>query len=434
MENTSMFLALPRKHLLKHLLLVIVILALCIRIVILSSGILSLGNSLFLTNLDAEPRNDEVIFTSIAWNLVSGNGYSVNGEIPTARRPPGYPFLLAGVFTIFGKSWVVARVTNILISSLTVGVIYLMSCRLFNRNIGLIAALIGTFYPAFIRFSLRIISDTLFVFIISIALYCFTKIHDRPKSLGTKLICGVFLGVGMLTRSELLLFIPFLVIWAFLSYRQFYAALRTIAIILLPALLFVSPWVIRNHIVFDGFVMSTNLGRVMWGVHNPNTFTDLSLMGGWHPARLDIKNAGDVPRDSRDPGYRYLPEREWDQQHIKLALETIKRNIHLLPRMEMYKLHRLIFTPGAVRNLLRFPLVYCFFFGLILLLASGDERFLVFYMLMLYAVFSTLVFYTGERLRMSIDPTFIMIASYGLFEQIELVKHRSTLFKTPCME
>jgi hypothetical protein len=100
----------------------------------------------------------------------------------------------------------------------------------------------------------------------------------------------------------------------------------------------------------------------------------------------------------------------------------------------MYKLHRLIFTLGAVRDLLRFPLVYCFFFGLILLLVSGDRRFGVFYLLLLSAVFITLLFYTSERLRMGIEPTFIVIASYGLTEQIKLIKRRANKNDTPGSE
>ena len=124
-----------------------------------------------------------------------------------------------------------------------------------------------------------------------------------------------------------------------------------------------------------------------------------------------------------------MPELEWNQRQIQLALASIKQNVQRLPRMGIYKLHRLIFTPGAIRNLVRSPVLYCFCFGLVLLLSSGDKRFLILYVFMFYAVSSTLVFYMNERLRMVIDPTFIMIASYGLSEQIELVKRKRRLLR-----
>jgi hypothetical protein len=84
-------------------------------------------------------------------------------------------------------------------------------------------------------------------------------------------------------------------------------------------------------------MIASNLGRVMATVHNSETFTDICLMGGALCRESDIKSASDVPRDSQDPTRRYLPEVEWDQQQRKWALEAIKQNIHLLPKMEIYK-------------------------------------------------------------------------------------------------
>jgi 4-amino-4-deoxy-L-arabinose transferase-like glycosyltransferase len=403
------------KQLQKYLLLIMIILALVIRF----------GASFFLTDLAADPLHDPRLYVEAGWNLVSDNGFSVNGEIPAARRPPGYSFLLAGLFSIFGKSLVAARVVNILMSSLTVGLVNLLGCRLFNGGVGIIAGLISAFHPVFIRYSLRLYPDTFYTMLLSIILLIFIKMHERPDSLKLKLICGTLLGVATLTRSEFLFFISLLLVWALLTYRQMYTALRAFVIMLLPVILLVAPWVVRNYAVFGVPMISSDLGRTMWGVYNPDTFSDLNLMGGWYPPELGIRSASDVSREAQDPAYRYLPEVEWDKYLRQVALESIRQNARLLPKMAMYKLHRLIFTPGAVRDLLRFPLVYCFFLGLILLLVSGDRRFVVFYLLLLSAVCITLLFYTSERLRMGIEPTFIVIASYGLIEQIKFVKQRT---------
>ena len=68
-----------------------------------------LAASTYFTDISAgpQPHRDERLFTTIAWNLTNGYGYSLNGEIPTARRPPVYPLFLAGLFYLFGKSWIV---------------------------------------------------------------------------------------------------------------------------------------------------------------------------------------------------------------------------------------------------------------------------------------------------------------------------------------
>jgi hypothetical protein len=192
---------------------------------------------------------------------------------------------------------------------------------------------------------------------------------------------------------------------------------------LLPILLLVLPWVVRNYVVFDELMMATNVGYVVWGVHNPDTFADLNLMGKWVPPDAGFRNAGQRYSGPLDPAYRYLPEPEWNRQLFRMGLDSIRQNIRSLPRMELYKLHRLIFAGGAVRNLFRFPLLYSFVFGLIiLLLASKSERpLLILYMLIAFSVLTTLVFYTNPRLRMSVDPAFIIILSYGLIEQIRMI-------------
>ena len=392
--------------------------------------ITQVGFNYFSTGLDlnSEPKKDEIIFTNIAWNLISDNGYSINGELPTARRPPGYPFLLAGIFSVFGKNWVAARTANILLISLTIGITYLIGTKLFNRSIGFLSVLlISILYRGFYEIPLRMESDTLFLFLVSTVLVVFIKIYDRPTSWKLKLLSGILLGLAILTRSELILLIPFLFIWAVLIYYpRFGVALQTLALILIPISLLVLPWLVRNYIVFDRVLMATNLGRVMWGVYNPDTFTELDYMGGWHPPELNIRNAGEIPRREWNSDYEYLPEPEWDKQQIGLALISLKENLHLLPQMEVYKLYRFMYKTGAkeTQNLLRLPLIYCFFFGLFLLGASGDKRFVIIYILLLYALCSTLIFYPNERFRLVSDPTIVVIACYGFSEQIGLIKER----------
>lgn len=374
------------------------------------------------------PEKDEVIFTAVASNLVSGQGYSITGELPTARRPPGYPLLLAGIFSLFGQSWQAARLANILLVALTLGLTYLLGAILFKRAVGLISvAVITIFYENFYETPLSIISDALFVFLLLTLLLILVKITAHPHAWPLKLLAGLVLGLGILTRSELILFIPFLLIWAGFSVApKFDTAGQTLALVLGAAALVVLPWLIRNYLVFDRLTLATNLGRVLWGVYNPDTFSEPDYMGGWHPPELEIRNAAETPHRDWDPDYEYLPEPEWDQRQISLALDSLQENLPLLPKMELYKLYRFMYKSGATetQNLFRLPFIYCFFFGLFLLLASRNKRFLIIYLLLLYALSSALIFYPSERFRVAIDPILAIVAAYGLREQIGLIKSR----------
>lgn len=60
---------------------------------------------------------DEREYYTLAKHLVEGNGYTLDGENPTALRPPGYPVFLS-FFVIFGASPVFLRYLNFIALSL----------------------------------------------------------------------------------------------------------------------------------------------------------------------------------------------------------------------------------------------------------------------------------------------------------------------------
>jgi 4-amino-4-deoxy-L-arabinose transferase-like glycosyltransferase len=426
-------------------------------IILVLAFVSRLGASILSRGLGATLKNDEHVFTRIAWNLVLGNSYSMNGKAPTAERPPVYPLMLAGIFRLSSANglagsdkaggakqygvWstitqtrasnyrVMARVLNAIMGTLTVLLVYLIGRRLFNVDVALVASLIVALNRVFIRYSMYIVSDTLFCFMVSLIIYVFIKIQERPDSLLLRLLGGVLVGIGILTRSELFLFVPFLFIWSLILHRTFGRAVVTLVIILLPILLLITPWIVRNYVVFGELVMATNLGYTFWGIHNPETFSDETLMGKWDPPDDTVRNAGQNPAGQnpagQDPAHRYLSEPEWNRYLLQQGLQTIRKNLSAMPRLELYKLCKLILSDGAIRQLLRFPWLYLFVFGLIFMLTSGNHRpFLILYVLIAYSILTTLVFYTCERLRMYIDPVFYTIASYGLSEFLGLTKRR----------
>ncbi len=379
----------------------------------------------WITGFDITVFGDEKVFTALAYNLVSGNGYSVDGINPSALRPPGFPFLLAIVFSISGNSLIVARVFNLCLSALTVCVIYLLVLRLFGKKIALVAGLAAVFNPFFvIGVPVVLYSDAFYLLLLTIVLALFLKLQETnsPK---LKVICGAIIGVAILTRSELVLFIPLIIAWTFFYYQKRRPALQASVLILLPVVLLVSPWLMRNYLVFGKVTMATNFGCTLWGVYNPNTFSDRALMGAWDLPKSPCLVIGDAKSLSpRYPGCDVLPETEVDKTCLTLAVTTIKQNYKQLPRLVAYKVRNLFSSGGAIENLFLLPIVYCFFFGLILLIASGERRFLILFTFLLFIIGSTVLFYTFGRLRMPFETMMIIIGSYGLYEQTELIKRR----------
>jgi len=103
-----------------------------------------------------------------AHNLFIGNGFAkiVQGKlVPYFQQLPGYPFLLAVTYKIFGhEDDVYLRIIQILLSSLSVLLIFGIAERFFNKNIAFVSAFLWAIWLPEIRLSVAVLYDTSLVF------------------------------------------------------------------------------------------------------------------------------------------------------------------------------------------------------------------------------------------------------------------------------
>jgi 4-amino-4-deoxy-L-arabinose transferase-like glycosyltransferase len=195
---------------------------------------------------------------SIAEHIVRGQGFSspfTQDTGSTAWIAPVYPYLCALVFRLFGiyseASALVLIGIQCIIAAATGVSIYALGRRTFGPQVGFCAAWIWTLSPFFFRWPVSWIWDfTASAFLLSVV---FIVTLDVAEKNSTKL----WLGLGAiwaliaLTNPALLSVMPFTFVYAvFVNHR----ALRSwLAPMMLAAVLFavlVSPWLIRNELVF----------------------------------------------------------------------------------------------------------------------------------------------------------------------------------------
>ncbi len=77
--------------------------------------------------LKHEPESDELAYLSMALNLVEGKGV-IDGMGNHAMYNVGYPlFILGPIFYFLGENLYVARLSNMLLGGLSIGVCYLIA-------------------------------------------------------------------------------------------------------------------------------------------------------------------------------------------------------------------------------------------------------------------------------------------------------------------
>jgi 4-amino-4-deoxy-L-arabinose transferase-like glycosyltransferase len=202
----------------------------------------------------------------IGRSIALGHGFAspYEGETgPSAWEPPLYPYLIGGVFKLFGiytfaSAWVLLGI-NSLFATLTTIPIYWIAHRTFGERIAVWSAWIWALCPYVWYWGIHWIWDTTFTpFILAFIFLLALELQDWPGLRGWILL-GVLFGIGALANPTMLAFLPFCGLW---TWRQRHLrGLLSLGGVALSSLIFflvLSPWLIRNYQVFGHFVFIRN--------------------------------------------------------------------------------------------------------------------------------------------------------------------------------
>lgn len=252
--------------------LVIVVVALLFRI----------GLILALGTYHRDPAEDHIAFGyetgRVARSIVQGQGISSpfqGPSGPTGVLMPVYPYLLAGVFKLFGiyttTSAMAIMSLNCLFSALTCLPVFYIGERTFSRRVGSIAAWAWAFHPVAVFISVvRIWETTLTTLLMSLILLALLTLEHvaLPRAwLGFGLLCGLM----ALSNPSIVAVLPFWGAWLWLRLRHHGAQPgRLLGMAALVFLLSLSPWFLRNYLVFHRLIpFRTNFGLELQIGNNP---------------------------------------------------------------------------------------------------------------------------------------------------------------------
>lgn len=212
------------------------------------------------------PGNDHFEFGwemgRVARSIALGRGFSSPYEGntgPSAWEPPIYPYLMAGVFKLFGiytqaSAWVLLAI-NSLFATLTCIPIYRIAQKTFNEPIARWSALGWGLNPYVWYWSIHWIWDTtLTPFILACIFLLGLELREWSGWQGWALF-GALYGIGALANPTMLAFLPFCGLWIW--QQRYVRGLPSIGGVVLSSCIFlvaISPWVIRNYEVFGRFV------------------------------------------------------------------------------------------------------------------------------------------------------------------------------------
>lgn len=359
-----------------------------------------------LVGYQAPPVDDAYQFDTIAWSLSQGGEYvTVDGV--RSSRAPAYPFLLAGIYRIFGHSWPVARVVQALLGAATCALLVSIAGDLFDPMTGVLAGLTLALFPYAVYWTTTLLSETLSAFLALLATWAL----GRTGHLEARWVAGwsAACGLATLARPNLaLLFVLGLPI--VLAPRPF----RVRRCLLASTIFFLVllPWTVRNYRVHHRAVFVTTMGgRVLWEGNNP--YVAASTDQGRSSNSLDLPEARLVED---------LSEADADAFYFRLAVTWIRD--HPGPALSLMK-HKAIrlFNPQpdlpsrmqrGIASLSTVLMLVFFLSGIALSLRWRDGRVLPFLVPIAAIALTGLIYWADARIRAPADPEIAVVASIPL--------------------
>jgi 4-amino-4-deoxy-L-arabinose transferase-like glycosyltransferase len=208
-------------------------------------------------------------YLPLARSVAEGRGLALDGRL-TAYRPPLYPLILAPLFLLEGQhAFVVAGLLHLALGAGTVALTAAATNRFgYGRRRATAAAWIVACDPVLAWQCRFIMTETLTAFLIAGALFALALPRWRGSTLG-----GAILGLASLSRPSIL---PgaFLVILAALLVRRepLRQRARHSLLIALALLLVLTPWAVRNALVFGEPVWTTTHGGYTLALANNEVY------------------------------------------------------------------------------------------------------------------------------------------------------------------
>lgn len=254
---------------------------------------------------------------------------------------PVQPLLLAAVRLLFGTNFLALRLFFALLGAATCVVAYLLTRRLFGPVAALLAGLLLALYPPYIYiFALFEYPQPFFILTMGLSFLAVFE-YLRTGGLLSIALCGLLLGIAMLTVPTVELFIPLLIVCLIVSRRAL--QLPALLVLCIATALPVGSWAMRNYLQYGDPILVNRAGGFAFWTANNETYYEhgkeavVPLCAGVNDDTLFCKEFLEIRRELRNQdlteAQRVAREDQMQyQKGIRFLLESPSRTARLTAR------------------------------------------------------------------------------------------------------
>ena len=354
-------------------------------------------------------------------------------------RAPFYPYFLAVLYKIFGHHLFLVRLIQHLIGSLSVVLIFLVAKKLFDRQVAILASILAAIYWIFIYYEAELLLDFLLVFWGLLLIWFLLKAYENLKP-ATWFFSGVILGLFAITRPNILIFLPFLLLWMILALRKQVSALKISIFygwILIGMILIIFPVTLRNYLVGNDPVLIASQGGINFYIgNNPQSDGMSAIMpelgDDWEYTDCQFIAEKTLDRKLKPSGVSdFYYKKGWNfifsqpGQSLYLLLKKlylfwnkleISNNQNIYFFKQYSGLSKILFLGFWLIG----PLALL---GIFLSFRKGLQTQLILLFILSYML-SVVMFFVNSRFRLPVLPFLIILAGFALIELYRMITAR----------
>lgn len=401
-----------------------------------------------------DPTFDAGIYDKLARSLVETGCYCSPPHQPTVFRPPLWPFMIAGIYSLLGAHSAYVRLLDCFLGSGTCIFVYLLARDIFNKRIALIVGLLAAIYTGLFIWDGWLYTESLYTFCLTAFIYAAFRVQQnlRAPAIGKQFLRispagwrwivagGILLGLASLARPTGSEIIGLLCIWAILVILarmiHWQAAILSVVAIVLLAFVVQFPWMVRNYTVTHSFFPVSTLGQTLAGAYNDHVLEpDPSILHGtWW---LDPSRNADI--------HPYTEANE--RSDMALALHWIRAHLNDMPSLLLTHLRNMwrpyTYSFGSpldqfpdrlstkvllvIIPIMEIPVFLLAALGLLLTWKRKKAELLLVYLVIAMTIVQNIVFYGSPRFRAPIEPLLLLLAGGAFWWFIERRKKAQPL-------
>jgi len=308
------------------------------------------------------PRlGDASAYHLLARQLADGQGYIrpfdyllLHLKRPTAEYPPLFPLVLSAATRIGLDTIEQQRIFLSFVGAGTVTLVGLLGRRVADGAVGLAAAALAAVYPMLFLSEATLMSESLYVALVTLVLLCAYRAYDDPKT-ARFVVLGAAIGAATLVRAEGLLLGTVVTASVVMAPRGVRSRERVtrVVVALGVAIVLLVPWTIRNAVKFHAFVpVSNNAATLVDGANCDVTYGGTQL-GLWRETFSSDNPLRARPQSQacfegfpiRDP---HFDEAKASSKDLRAGASYARHHLGSLPKVAVVRVLRAwgVYSPG----------------------------------------------------------------------------------------